>query len=92
MGINVYKSNLLGFKVPFSVSEVRFAIEDGANLIEIVNESTAEGFVKIRSKGIEGEAIIGVYSLRSGVQVTRILIKIMPRDIAYIDLGTGFLL
>lgn len=79
--INVYKSNILGFRVPFAVSEVRFAIEEGANLIEIINENP-DGFCRIRSKGIEGEAVIGIYSLRSGMQVSRVLIKVLPRDLA----------
>jgi hypothetical protein len=79
--IMVYRKNTAGFKVPFTKAEVRFEVEDGANLIEIIKESP-DGFAKIRSKGIEGEAIIGIYSLRSGMQVSRILIKVMPRDVA----------
>ena len=89
--INVYKSNMLDFKVPFTVSEVRFTVEEGGNLIEIVNESSG-GVAKIKSKGIEGEAIVGIYSLRSGLQVSRVLIKVMPRDLAYTGFGTSFLL
>jgi hypothetical protein len=57
---------------------VRFEIEDGVNLVELsgVTGSTAS----VRSKGIEGEAVICIYSLRSGVQITRVLIKIFPLD------------
>jgi hypothetical protein len=40
---------------------------------------------KIRSKGIEGEAIVGIYNLRSGLQITRVLIKIVPRDYALLS-------
>ena len=80
--INVYRANLLGFKVPFSSVDVRFAVEEGANLIELINES-GEGYAKIRSKGIEGEAVIGVYLLKSGLQIKRVLIKIMARDVAF---------
>ena len=79
--IKVYRTNLLGFKVPFSSIEVRFAVEEGGNLVEMINEST-EGTVTIRSKGIEGEAVVGIYSLKSGLQIKRVLIKIMPRDVA----------
>lgn len=79
--INVYRANLLGLKVPFSSVEVRFAVEDGANLIELVSEST-EGSVRVRSKGVEGEAVVGIYSLKSGLQIKRVLIKILPRDVA----------
>jgi hypothetical protein len=67
--------------VPFAESEVRYVIEEGNNLVEIVNEDP-KGKCRIRSKGIEGEAIVGIYSLRSGVQVSRVLIKILPRDLA----------
>ncbi|MCI0450753.1 MAG: hypothetical protein L0Y79_13410 [Chlorobi bacterium] len=75
--IQVYASNLLGFKVPFREVNVRFVIEEGANLIEILNES-ANGTAVIRSKGLEGEAVVGIYSLNSGLQVSRVLIKILP--------------
>jgi len=80
--INVYRSNLLGFGVPFGKVEVRFVIEEGINLVEIVNEST-DGYAKIRSKGKEGEAVIGIYNIKSGLQISRVLIKILPRDFAF---------
>ena len=57
-------------------TEVRFEIEEGENLIELSDATT--GSVKVKSKGIEGEAIIGIYSLRSGVMVSKVLIKIIP--------------
>jgi len=79
--INVFRSNIAGFKVPFTKADVRFTVEEGANLIDITNESS-DGYAKIKSKGIEGEAIIGIYSIRSGMQVSRVLIKVMPRDYA----------
>ncbi len=71
---------MLNFKTPFRNIEVRFEVEEGKNLVELFDESP-EGKVKVRSKGIEGEAVIGVYSLKSGAQINRILIKIMPRDL-----------
>lgn len=79
--IEVYRINMLGFKVPFSSVEVRFQVEEGSNLVELHDES-ADGKVKVRSKGIEGEAIVGIYSLRSGAIIKNILIKILPRDMA----------
>jgi hypothetical protein len=82
MQIRVFRSNLLNFKVPFSSVEVRFVIEEGGNLIELSGESS-EGTVNIRSKGIEGEASVGIYSLKSGLQIKKILIKILPRDVAF---------
>lgn len=81
MQITVYRANLLGFKVPFSSIEARFEIEEGGNLIELASEST-EGTVKIRSKGIEGEATVGIYTLKSGLQIKKVLIKILPIDAA----------
>lgn len=79
--IEVYRINMLGFKVPFSSVEVRFQVEEGSNLVELHDES-ADGKVKVRSKGIEGEAIVGIYALRSGAVIKNILIKILPRDMA----------
>jgi len=79
--IIVFRSNLLGFKVPFSSVDVRFAVEEGANLVEIINESS-DGKLKLRSKGIEGEAVIGIYNIKSGMQITRVLVKILPRSTA----------
>jgi hypothetical protein len=76
---------MLGLKVPFSNVDVRFVIQEGANLVELVSESS-EGSVTVRSKGIEGEAIVGIYSLKSGVEIKRVLIKILPRDVAAINI------
>jgi len=78
--INVFRVNMLGFKTPFSKVYVRFEIEEGANLIEVTSY-TGES-AKIRSKGIEGEAVVGVYSLKSGALVSKVVIKILPRDYA----------
>lgn len=72
---------MLGWKVPFSVVDVRFQIEEGAGLVTLDNESS-EGNVTVKSKGIEGEAIVGIYSVKSGMQIQRVLIKILPRDVA----------
>ncbi len=79
--IKVFRGNMLGFKVPFSEVDVRFVVEEGTALVELVNESP-EGTVTVRSKGVEGEAIVGIYSLKSGLQIKRILIKVLPRDVA----------
>ncbi len=79
--INVYKSNIFGFKVPLSKVEVRFVIEEGANLVSLVNEDI-NGEVTVRSKGFEGEATVAIYSLKSGFQIKKVLIKILPRDLA----------
>ena len=79
--INVFPVNTLGFHTPFSKAEVRFDIVDGSNLIELAN--TEENHTaKIKSKGKEGEAVIGVYSLKSGLELYKILIKILPKDVA----------
>lgn len=72
---------MLGFKVPFSAVDVRFTVEEGVNLVELVSESS-EGSVTIRSKGIEGEAVVGIYSLKSGLPVKKVMIKILPREVA----------
>jgi hypothetical protein len=36
----------------------------------------------VKSKGKEGEAVVGIYSLKSGVELYKILIKILPKDVA----------
>ncbi len=81
LSIFVFKSNIFGFKVPFSKVEVRFVIEEGANLVSLVNENI-NGEVTVRSKGFEGEATVAIYSIKSGFQIKKILIKILPRDLA----------
>lgn len=70
---------MLGFKTPFGVTEVRFEVEQGASLVEL--QVISSGVAKIRSKGIEGEATIGIYSMKSGILVQKLLIKILPRDV-----------
>lgn len=84
MKIEVYRVNILGFKVPYSKIEVYFVIEDGRNLIEL-SEANEEGGVKIRSKGVEGEAVLGIYSVKSGMQIRKIMISVLPRDVAYLN-------
>lgn len=80
--ISVYRVNMLGFKVPFSKIEAQFFIEEGKNLIELRGEETGNSIIVI-SKGFEGEASVGIYSLKSGMQIRKVLIKILPRDVAF---------
>jgi uracil phosphoribosyltransferase len=68
--------NRLGFGNPLGKVNVRFEIEEGDNLIELTGITTES--VTVRSKRIEGEAIVAVYSLRSGVMISKVLIKILP--------------
>lgn len=79
--ITVKRVNILGFEVPFSKVEAAFVIEDGANLVEF-NGDPGSSSVKVRSKGKEGEATIGIYSVKSGMQIRKVLLKILPRDVA----------
>lgn len=79
--INVYRENMLGFRVPFSSAEVLFAIEEGSGIIELIGDSSG-GTVKVRSKGVEGEASVGIYSVKTGLQLKKVLIKILPADAA----------
>lgn len=76
--IKVYPINTLGFRNPIGHSEVRFEVEEGGNLIELLH--TTPEAVTVKSKGIEGEAIVGIYTLRSGVMVSKVIIKILPLD------------
>ncbi len=79
--IEVYRVNILGFKVPFSIVEAQFLIEDGKNLIELYGEENGDS-IKVRSKGFEGEASVGIYLTKSGMQIRKITISILPRDMA----------
>jgi hypothetical protein len=79
--LNVYPVNSIGFHTPFAKAEVRFEIVDGANLIELVNK-VENNSVNVKSKGKEGEAVVGIYSLKSGLELYKILIKILPREVA----------
>lgn len=81
--ISVKRVNLLGFEVPFSKVDAAFVIEDGANLVEFAGEPGSSSVV-VRSKGKEGEATIGIYSVKSGMQIRKVLLKILPRDVASI--------
>lgn len=78
--IDVYPVNTFGFRNLLGKTEVRFEIEEGDALISLEELNTQS--VTVRSKGIEGEAIVGVYSLRSGVLISRILIKVLPLGVA----------
>ena len=79
--LEVYRVNILGLKVPFSKIDAQFLIEEGKNLIELSDNETGNS-IKIRSKGVEGEAIVGIYSIKSGMQIRKVMIKILPRDVA----------
>ncbi len=81
MIIEVYRVNIIGFKVPFSKIEAQFIIEDGNNLIELSGEENGNS-IRVRSKGVEGEATLGIYSVRSGMQIRKIIITVLPRDMA----------
>ena len=83
--IRVYRINMLGFKVPFSKVDAQFLIEDGKNLIEFIGEGDGNS-IKVRSKGVEGEASVGIYSVKSGMQIRKVLIKILPRDVAMMNI------
>jgi len=77
--VSVYPINSLGFKTPFGETNARFEIEQGANLVQM--QDVSPGIVKIRSKGVEGEATLGIYALKSGVLLQKLLIKILPKDL-----------
>ncbi len=82
--ISVKRVNILGFEVPFSKVDAAFVIEDGANLVEFAGEPGSSSVI-VRSKGKEGEATIGIYSVKSGMQIRKVLLKILPRDVASAD-------
>lgn len=80
--LKIIPVNSLGFRTPFASRKARFDIEEGSNLIELVQTIEYDHAV-IRSKGIEGEATVGIYSLKSGMLLNKIIIKIVSNDYAY---------
>jgi len=77
MTITLQPLNPLGFKTPFSKIQARFEIEEGKNLIEMENFIESDKVI-IRSKGIEGEVILGIYSIKTGILLRKLVIKIVP--------------
>ncbi|MCX7878338.1 MAG: hypothetical protein N2510_06805 [Ignavibacteria bacterium] len=73
--IEIYRINLLGFKVPFSKPEVLFTTEN-ENLIAILQ--TASNKATVTSKGITGEAVVIIYSAETRLELKRIVIPILP--------------
>jgi len=81
LNLTVFPANTLGFRTPFAKAEVRYEIVEGGNLIELINTGDIQTVI-VKSKGKEGEAVVGIYSLKSGVELYKILIKILPKDVA----------
>jgi len=82
--ITVKRVNILGFEVPFSKVDAAFVIEEGASLVEFAGDPGSSS-VRVRSKGKEGEASVGIYSVKSGMQIRKVLLKILPRDVALLQ-------
>jgi hypothetical protein len=78
--IEVFKKNILGFKIPFSQADIDYRIEEGNNLI--ILETVSSNSARVKSRGKEGEAIIGIYSKKTGIMIKKISIIIKPRDLA----------
>lgn len=79
--IEVIPVNILGFRTPFSKASSVFVIEEGNNLVEII-PLEGVGSAVIKSKGKEGEVVIGIYSVKSGAFLGRVLVKILPGEMA----------
>ena len=79
MEIKIILKNSLGFATPFAKAEVRFETSEGANLIELEHFMDNDRVI-IHSKGIKGEATVGIFSLKTGILLKQLLIKIVPGD------------
>lgn len=79
--IEVIPVNVIGFRTPFSKAPSAFVIEEGKNLVEIIQQEGA-GSAIIKSIGKEGEVVIGIYSIKSGAFLGRVLVKILPGEMA----------
>lgn len=73
--------NKFGFRNILGSTSVAFNIQEGTNLVEVI-PSTEKDRAIVRSKGKEGEAVIGVYSTKSGLILQQVVIRILPRDYA----------
>jgi hypothetical protein len=79
--IEVIPVNLIGFRTPFEKAASTYVIEEGKNLVEVIPAKEGTSAV-VRSNGIQGEAIIGIYSIKSGEFLGRVLVKILPGEMA----------
>lgn len=82
MVITIIPKNILGIKTPLSKTGVRFEIMEGSNLLELESFLDNDKAI-VRSKGIEGEATIAIYSIKSGVLLNKLLIKIVRGDLTF---------
>lgn len=73
--------NILGFRNILGSTNVSFVIQEGSNLIDVL-PAQEKGTAIVISKGKEGEAVIAVYSLKSGLILEQVVIRILPRDYA----------
>lgn len=82
MTITICNVNSLGFQTPFSKVQARFEIEEGSKLVELEN-FVENNKVKMKSRGLEGEVVLGIYSLKSGMLLRKLSIKIVPGNLAH---------
>lgn len=74
--IQVVPINAFGWQLPFRKSNAEFIIIEGKNLVEIIEMSTEQGFILLRSNGIPGKVEINVkskFSLLPNLVVIEIL-------------------
>ena len=79
--LSVNPKNLLKFRTPFRDIPVRFEVTEGSNLVELFPNSDGESVV-IRSKGIEGEAVVSVYFLKNNLLLRKVMIRIVSNGTA----------
>lgn len=79
--LEIYRINLLGFRVPFSKPDVLFTTEN-ENLISILQIESNKAI--ITSKGITGEAVVIIYSSENLIELKRVLIPVFPPPSALI--------
>lgn len=79
MEIKIVLKNSFGFATPFAKADVRFETTESANLIELEHFIENDRVI-VHSKGIEGEATVGIYSLKTGILLKQLLIKIVAGD------------
>jgi hypothetical protein len=79
--ITVKACNRLGFRNVIDVTEIDFKIEQGSNLVELIRYK-GENRAVLKSKGIEGEVVIGIYLSETGLFVKTVIVKILPSGYA----------
>lgn len=80
--ISVTAHNRLGFRNILDGTDIDFIIEHGSNLVEVFCDKNSNR-IKLLSKGVEGEVLIGIYIANSGIYLKTVVVRILPSGFVY---------